>query len=90
MWVNQYNGFDTAMPFGGYKQSGWGRELGASAHRSLHPDQGRQHRALTTASSFSRSDTIKENTMKTKAAVLLEAGKPFEIMELDLDGPGPG
>ncbi|WP_433208952.1 NDMA-dependent alcohol dehydrogenase [Nocardia sp. CA-107356] len=28
--------------------------------------------------------------MKTKAAVLLEAGTPFEIMELDLDGPGPG
>lgn len=28
--------------------------------------------------------------MKTTAAVLLEAGKPFEIMELDLDGPGPG
>ncbi len=31
VWVNQYNGFDTAMPFGGYKQSGWGRELGGSA-----------------------------------------------------------
>ncbi|TSE02179.1 aldehyde dehydrogenase family protein [Skermania sp. ID1734] len=31
VWVNQYNGFDTAMPFGGYKQSGWGRELGATA-----------------------------------------------------------
>ncbi|PXW35106.1 UNVERIFIED_CONTAM: aldehyde dehydrogenase (NAD+) [Williamsia faeni] len=31
VWVNQYNGFDTAMPFGGYKQSGWGRELGSSA-----------------------------------------------------------
>lgn len=31
VWVNQYNGFDTAMPFGGYKQSGWGRELGNSA-----------------------------------------------------------
>ena len=31
VWVNQYNGFDTAMPFGGYKQSGWGRELGDSA-----------------------------------------------------------
>jgi S-(hydroxymethyl)glutathione dehydrogenase/alcohol dehydrogenase len=28
--------------------------------------------------------------LKTTAAVLLEAGKPFEIMELDLDGPGPG
>ncbi len=28
--------------------------------------------------------------MKTTAAVLLEAGKPFEIMELDLDGPGEG
>ena len=31
VWVNQYNGFDTAMPFGGFKQSGWGRELGAGA-----------------------------------------------------------
>ena len=31
VWVNQYNGFDTAMPFGGYKQSGWGRELGNAA-----------------------------------------------------------
>jgi phenylacetaldehyde dehydrogenase len=31
VWVNQYNGFDTALPFGGYKQSGWGRELGGAA-----------------------------------------------------------
>ena len=28
--------------------------------------------------------------MKTKAAVLFEAHKPFEILELELDGPGPG
>ncbi|MGO9694951.1 MAG: alcohol dehydrogenase, partial [Mycobacterium sp.] len=28
--------------------------------------------------------------MKTTAAVLLEAGKPFELMELNLDGPGSG
>lgn len=31
MWVNQYNAFDPGMPFGGYKQSGWGRELGEEA-----------------------------------------------------------
>ncbi len=28
VWVNCYNIFDAAMPFGGYKQSGWGREMG--------------------------------------------------------------
>src|ERR1044071_5691527 len=31
VWVNCYNIFDSALPFGGYKQSGWGREMGAEA-----------------------------------------------------------
>ena len=29
VWVNCYNVFDAALPFGGYKESGWGREMGA-------------------------------------------------------------
>jgi phenylacetaldehyde dehydrogenase len=33
VWVNCYNVFDAALPFGGYKQSGWGREMG---HEVLH------------------------------------------------------
>lgn len=33
VWVNCYGVFDPAMPFGGYKQSGWGREMG---HEVLH------------------------------------------------------
>jgi len=28
VWINCYNVFDASMPFGGYKQSGWGREMG--------------------------------------------------------------
>ncbi len=28
VWINCYNVFDAALPFGGYKQSGWGREIG--------------------------------------------------------------
>jgi phenylacetaldehyde dehydrogenase len=32
VWINCYNIFDAALPFGGYKQSGWGREMG---HESL-------------------------------------------------------
>ena len=28
--------------------------------------------------------------MKTRAAVAIEAGKPLEIMEVDLDGPRAG
>jgi phenylacetaldehyde dehydrogenase len=31
VWVNCHNVLDPTMPFGGYKQSGWGRELGREA-----------------------------------------------------------
>lgn len=31
VWVNGYDMFDAAVPFGGYKQSGIGREMGKSA-----------------------------------------------------------
>ncbi len=28
VWINCHNVFDANLPFGGYKQSGWGREMG--------------------------------------------------------------
>jgi aldehyde dehydrogenase (NAD+) len=31
VWINTYNVYDTAVPFGGYKQSGFGREMGMHA-----------------------------------------------------------
>jgi phenylacetaldehyde dehydrogenase len=31
VWINTYHAFNAAVPFGGYKESGWGRELGHSA-----------------------------------------------------------
>ncbi|HEY8639149.1 MAG TPA: aldehyde dehydrogenase family protein [Solirubrobacterales bacterium] len=31
VWINCYNVFDAALPFGGYKESGWGREMGPEA-----------------------------------------------------------
>ena len=31
VWVNCYNVFDAASPFGGFKQSGLGREMGSYA-----------------------------------------------------------
>jgi acyl-CoA reductase-like NAD-dependent aldehyde dehydrogenase len=31
VWINTYNLYDAAMPFGGYKQSGYGRDLGRHA-----------------------------------------------------------
>ena len=31
VWINCYSIFDAALPFGGYKQSGWGREMGHAA-----------------------------------------------------------
>ncbi|MBI3262919.1 MAG: aldehyde dehydrogenase family protein [Acidobacteria bacterium] len=34
VWVNTYNVYDTAAPFGGYRQSGFGREMGQHALES--------------------------------------------------------
>ena len=31
VWINCYNMFDAASPFGGYKASGYGREMGRAA-----------------------------------------------------------
>ena len=31
VWINTYNNYDPAAPFGGYKQSGFGRDLGRHA-----------------------------------------------------------
>ena len=31
VWINCHNILDAALPFGGYKQSGWGREMGHEA-----------------------------------------------------------
>ncbi|HEX9885530.1 MAG TPA: aldehyde dehydrogenase family protein [Longimicrobiales bacterium] len=31
VWINTYNQYDSASPFGGYKQSGFGRDLGVQA-----------------------------------------------------------
>ncbi len=34
VWVNTYNLYDPGLPFGGFKQSGFGRELGVHALES--------------------------------------------------------
>ncbi len=41
VWINTYNVYDTAAPFGGYKQSGFGREMSVHALELLHAGQDR-------------------------------------------------
>ena len=34
VWINCHNVFDASLPFGGFKQSGWGREMGEEVLRN--------------------------------------------------------
>ena len=41
VWINTYHVFDAAMPFGGYKKSGGGREMGSQVlNNYLETNQG--------------------------------------------------
>ena len=46
VWVNCHNVFDAALPFGGYKQSGWGREMGEEALRNYLETKGGHCRSV--------------------------------------------
>ena len=46
VWINTYHVFDAAMPFGGYKESGWGREMGHKVLEELPRDEVRRRGAL--------------------------------------------
>lgn len=52
LWVNDYHMIVSSMPFGGYKQSGIGKELGEAGllefvrSKALWVDQGRTHRKM--------------------------------------------
>ena len=40
VWVNCYQAMDPAVPFGGYKMSGYGRESGSAAARGVPEREG--------------------------------------------------
>ena len=63
VWINCYSVFDAAMPFGGYKQSGWGREMG--------------HNALENYLENKSRSPSSHNTMK--AAVVHDYTQPLTI-----------
>ena len=46
VWINCYNIFDASLPFGGYKQSGWGREMGHDVLNTLHANQSDLHQVV--------------------------------------------
>jgi hypothetical protein len=46
VWGNCHSAIDTALPFGGYKQSGFGREQGRLRRRGLYRDSRRSSSQL--------------------------------------------
>jgi len=48
VWINCHNVFGSALPFGGYKLSGWGREIGEHVFHDYR-NQGRHRGTLRQA-----------------------------------------
>jgi aldehyde dehydrogenase (NAD+) len=53
IWVNCFHVFDAAAPFGGFKQSGIGREMGEYATAAVHRGENRHHRVVASSVFFS-------------------------------------
>ena len=75
IWANTFNRFDPASPFGGYKESGYGREGGRHGLASyLKPAAGRaaartvNATAADAALEASREPSTKSSVSRKKAA----------------------
>ena len=95
VWVNDWAMLDPAVPFGGVKDSGFGREYGPEALAVLHQGQVRRRLArLSAPGSLSRPTGLTKGVPRmsttTRAAVVESGGAPFTLSEVDLDEPAPG
>src|SRR5690606_31021799 len=70
------------------------RGAGVAPARAVRPGRARRRRARRARRRDDRIDPflseVRSSTMKTRAAVAFEAGKPLQIVELDLEGPKKG
>jgi len=67
--INTYGPMDAAMPFGGYKESGFGRELGAHCHRAfteLKEAFGSRCEHLSEVTILGATDSMAVSTLKDR------------------------
>ena len=60
VWINCYNVFDAALPFGGYKQSGWGREMGHEVLELYTANQSGRGRSVSSAGNPAKFQVISQ------------------------------
>ncbi|MEO6200076.1 MAG: aldehyde dehydrogenase family protein [Cryobacterium sp.] len=72
IWANTFNRFDPASPFGGYKESGYGREGGRPGLAAYLKPATSRHRSVTTAApaapAVSAAPAAKTPSARKKAA----------------------
>ncbi|HEX5846891.1 MAG TPA: aldehyde dehydrogenase family protein [Rhodoplanes sp.] len=89
VWINCHNVFDASLPFGGYKQSGWGREMGEEVLHNYYTPRSKRCRLPTVGGTVKRGMTVRDGPESALGCLSEVMGKARHRTARRVRGHGP-